>query len=192
MKSILLDVDEVITFSGFLPVVNEFLGTNYEIDDLDNYYIDRTLIPEDRLDEWRKFMDERNFYENPEILPDAIDVIEKLNQKYEIYICSACVNGLNIAGSGRMFANKYNFLIKYLPFLNPEHFIFTSVKHLFKADIQIDDRVNNFDNDVKTKILFPSYHNKDVSDEELRTKGIVRAGREWRTGWKEVEKILLA
>ena len=162
-QSILLDVDEVITFSGFLPAANEFLGTNYQIDDIDDYYVDRLLIPKERLDEWRAFMDGRNFYENPDILPDAIEVIERLNRKYEIYICSACVNGLNIAGSGRMFANKYNFLIKYLPFLNPEHFIFTSVKNLFKADIQIDDRMNNFDNDVKMKILFPSYHNKDVS-----------------------------
>lgn len=192
MKSILLDVDEVITFSGFLPAVNDFLGTNYEIDDIEDFYIDRTLIPTDRIEEWQKFMQGRNFYENPELLPNSIEVIEKLNQEYEIYICSSCVTRLNLAGSGRMFTDKYNFLIKYLPFLDPEHFIFTSVKHLFKADIQIDDRVNNFDNDVKMKILFPSYHNKGFSDEELREKGIVRAGRDWRTGWKEVEKLLLA
>lgn len=192
MKSILLDVDEVITFSGFLPAVNEFLGTNYEIDDIEDFYIDRTLIPPERVEEWQKFMAGRNFYENPDILPDAIEVIEKLNQQYQIYICSSCVTRLNIAGSGRMFADKYDFLIKYLPFLNPEHFIFTSVKHLFTADIQIDDRVENFDNNVEMKILFPSYHNKNISEDELLEKGVIRAGREWRTGWKEVEKILLS
>ena len=192
MKSILLDVDEVMTFSGFLQAVNEFLGTSYEIDDLDNYYIDRSLIPAERIDEWREFMNGQNFYENPDILPDAIEVIERLNQKYEIYICSSCVNRLNLAGSGKLFADKYNFLMRYLSFLNPEYFIFTSVKHLFRADIQIDDRIENFDNGVGTKILFPSYHNKEYTDEELQEKGIIRAGHEWRTGWKEVEKLLLA
>ena len=175
-----------------MPAVNEFLGTNYEIDDIEDFYIDRILIPPERVEEWQKFMAGRNFYENPDILPDAIEVIEKLNQQYQIYIYSSCVTRLNIAGSGRMFADKYDFLIKYLPFLDPEHFIFTSVKHLFTADIQIDDRVENFDNNVEMKILSPSYHNKNISEDELREKGVIRAGREWRTGWKEVEKILLS
>ena len=36
-KSILLDVDEVICFSGFLEAVNEFLNTSYVIDDFKVY-----------------------------------------------------------------------------------------------------------------------------------------------------------
>ena len=33
-KTILLDVDEVICFGGFLDAANEFLNTSYVIDDL--------------------------------------------------------------------------------------------------------------------------------------------------------------
>ena len=191
MKKILLDVDEVITFSGFVEAVNDFLGTTYTVDDFDDYYIDQVCIPESKRKEFRKFIDQRNLYENPDILDDAIEVIKKLNDYYDIYVCSSCVNPMNVEGSGRMFNDKYNFLIKYLPFLNPEHFIFTSVKNMFKADIQIDDRVNNFSEGIATKILFPSYHNKDVSEEELKKKNIIRAGYNYHKGWKEVEKILL-
>lgn len=191
MKKILLDVDEVICSSGFLKAVNDFLGTNYEIDDFTDYYIDRTAIPKEKVEEFKKFVNNRNLYENTYILPEATRVIKRLNEVYDIYICSACVNGLNVAGSGRIFMDKYNFLIENFPFLNPEHFIFTSTKNLFKADIQIDDRLSNFDNEIETKILFPSYHNKDVTDDELKQKGVIRAGRDWRNGWKEVEKILL-
>ena len=90
-----------------------------------------------------------------------------------------------------MFSDKYNFLIKYLPFIKPGNFIFTSAKHMFKADIQIDDRISNFDETIEIKILFPSYHNKDITDEELAAKGAIRAGDEWRTAWEEIEKILL-
>ena len=191
IKSILLDVDEVITFSGFLEAVNDFMNTNYSIDDYTDYYIDQVTIPENRRDEFNKFLNNRNLYEKPDILPDAIRVIEELNKKYEIFICSSCVNPMNIEGSGRMFTDKYNFLIKYLPFLDPEHFIFTSVKKIYKADIQIDDRVNNFTDDVNMKILFPSYHNKEISDKELEEKGIIRAGIDYHTGWKEIEKMLI-
>ena len=80
---------------------------------------------------------------------------------------------------------------KYLPFINPRKYIFTSSKSLIKADIQIDDLASNMNSDVETKVLFPSYHNKNVSDEELKKMGIVRAGTDWRKGWEEVLKILL-
>lgn len=94
-------------------------------------------------------------------------------------------------GSGKLLADKYNFLITSIPFIKPENFIFTNVKHLFKADIQIDDRLSNLDNGIDIKILFPSYHNKNISAEELREENILRARYEWKTGWLEVANILL-
>lgn len=190
-KSILLDVDEVICFSGFLKAVNTFMNTEYVIDDFTNYYIDEVVIPKDRFDEFNKYISTINLYENAYILPNAIEVIKKLNEVYNIYICSSCINPFDINGSGKLFLDKYNFLIKYLPFISPEKFIFTSTKHLFKADIQIDDRISNFGDNIETKIHFPSYHNKDITDEELQKKKILRAGYDWKDGWNNVEKILL-
>ena len=62
---------------------------------------------------------------------------------------------------------------------------------MVKADIQIDDCLSNFDNDVNLKILFPSYHNKTIDEKLLKEKNIIRAGYNWKTGWQEVSKILL-
>lgn len=191
-KKLLLDVDEVICFSGFLEAVNDFMGTSYVIDDFEEYYIDEVVVPKDRMNEFNAFVNNRNLYAKAHILPDAVEVIEKLNEKYDIYICSSCVNPFDIEGSGRIFNDKYNFLRKTLPFLSPEHFIFTSVKNLFKVDIQIDDRLSNLDNDSEVRILFPSYHNKKIMDEELSSKGIIPAGRAWRSGWEKVAEILLS
>ena len=83
-------------------------------------------------------------------------------------------------------------LRKILPFIKPENFIFTSAKHLFKAYAKIDDRLSNFSDkdDIELKILFPSYHNKDVTEEELSSKGVIRAGYDWRDGWSNVKQIL--
>lgn len=192
-KDLLLDVDEVIVFSGFVEAVNDFLGTNYVIDDFTEYYIDNAAIPKERLEEFNHFLNNRNLYDYAQLLPDAIETIERLSNYYNIYILSACVNGSNVEGSGRIFVDKYKFLLKKLPFINPKNFIFTGAKHLFKADVKIDDLISNFsrDEDVKLKILFPSYHNKDITDEELLVKGVIRAGYDWKTGWHEVEKILM-
>lgn len=190
-KTIILDVDEVICFGGFLNAVNDFLGTNYVIDDFTDYYIDEACIPKDRMDEFNKFIQGRDMYKNALMLPNAIETIKDLNEKYDIFILSSCVNPFDIEGSGRLFQDKYNFLRSILPFLNPKNIILTSAKHMFKADIQIDDLITNFSDDVGMKILFPSYHNKDVTDEDLKKFGAIRAGVDWRDGWNNIRDILL-
>ncbi len=189
-KILLLDFDEVICFSGYLPLVNEFLGTSYVIDDFTDYYIDEAAIPKDRMEEFKDFCKNRNLYENAFVLPNAIEVLRRLNEVVDIYICSDCLDPFDIKNSGRIYKDKFDFLIEHLPFISPKKFIFTGTKHLFKADMQIDDRLSNLDNDIETKILFPSYHNKGISEYELMEKGVIRAGLEWRTGWLEVERII--
>lgn len=190
-KDILLDVDEVVCFPGFLQAVNDFMETDYVIDDFQDYYIDEAAIPKERFSEFNEFINQRNLYENAQILPHAIETIKKLNEIYHIYFYSSCVNPLNIQGSGRIFQDKYNFLLSNIPFIDPKHYIFTSAKHMFRADIQIDDRIFNLDKNVETKILFPSYHNKNITEVELKEKGALRAGYDWKEGWNEVEKLLL-
>ncbi len=190
-KKLLLDVDEVICFSGFLPLINEFLDSNYKIDDFHDYYLDEAVIPKERMTEFNQFISGRNLYEVAELLPKAVETIKDLNEVYEIYICSSCVNPFDEENSGRIFTDKYNFLLENFPFLKPERFIFTSVKYLFKADIQIDDRLNNLDSEIETRILFPSYHNRDINEDELKNIGVIRAGHSWKNGWDEIRKILL-
>lgn len=192
-KDVLLDIDEVVVFSGFVEAVNDFLGTNYVIDDFTDYYIDTAVIPEDRMDEFNEFVNNRNLYEFAPILPGAIESLSRLKNYYNIHPLTSCVNETNIKGSGRIFMDKYNFLLENLPFLDPKSFIFTSSKGLFKAYAKIDNLLSNFndDEDVEVKILFPAYHNKNITDEELKEKGVIRAGYDWRKGWEEVEKILM-
>ena len=190
-KRILLDVDEVICFPGFLNAINEFLNTNYEIDYFNDYYIDEAVMDSKKLKEFSEYIKDRNLYEDARLLPNARKVIEELNKVYDIYICSSCINPFDLDGSGKLFKDKYNYLRKELPFLDPKKYIFTESKNLIKADIQIDDRVSNLKNNTKIKILFPSYHNKEVNKEEIEKYKIIRAGYDWRNGWEEVANILL-
>lgn len=191
-KKILLDIDEVVCFSGFLQVLNRFLNANYHIDQFTTYYLEEEVLTDYQKPKFMEYLSTQNLYEVPDFLPGAIETLERLNEYFDIYVCSSCVNPEDLNSSGRIFQDKYNFLIKYLPFLDPRKFIFTSTKNIFKADIQIDDRIQNLDSDIETKILFPSYHNKNITDEELKEKGILRAGTEWRNAWEEAEKILMS
>ena len=63
-KKLLIDVDEVICNSGFLPLVNEFKNTNYKIDDFTDYYLDDyVLSSEKEKQEFYKYYLEKNSYD---------------------------------------------------------------------------------------------------------------------------------
>lgn len=186
-KKLLIDVDEVICNSGFLPLVNEFKNTNYKIDDFTDYYLDDyVLSSEKEKQEFYKYYLEKNSYDYATLLPDTYEVLEKLNKTYDIYICSACVMFCMIEQSGKFFMDKYDWLIKTFPFLDQNKIILTNSKNIFKADIQIDDRLSNLEGEIKQKLLFTSYHNKNISDKELNDLNITRVN-----SWKDIEKILL-
>lgn len=190
-KSLLLDVEEVIFFGGFLQAVNDFLGTHYVIDDFKDYYIDAVAIPKERMNEFNAFVRERNMFENPQMLPYAVETIKLLCDYYDIYLCTDSINPFDVDGSARNFVDKFKALQRILPFIDPRQYIFTSNKSLFNADVQIDDRLSKMENAVDLKILFPSYHNGDVSDKELKVLGAVRAGFDWKDGWINVGKMLI-
>ena len=189
-KVLLLDVDGVICFSGYVDAINDYLNTNYDEDYFKGYYIEDEVLKEDEKEAFYDFVSKRNLYENPKMLPDAVETIKKLSEKYEIYMCSAYVNAANVNFCGEQISDKYYFLLRTFPFINPKHFIFASHKLMINADVRIDDKITNL-GDAQINILFPSNHNLDLDDKDLEEKNIVRAGKDWKVAWKEIEKILL-
>ncbi len=186
MKKLLIDVDEVICHPTLMQEINNFLGTDYQLTDFTTYYIDDVLGDDENKQKFYKIIKNKNMYENVEFLDGAIETIEKLSKVYDIYICSACAMFCLLEDSGIYFKYKYDFLLKHFPFLNPEHFIFTGGKNIFKADVMIDDRPKNLMGDISTRIMMLSYHNRDISDEELEKNDIIKV-----SSWAEIEKILL-
>ena len=186
MQKLLVDIDEVLCQSTFLDEMNKFLKTNYKIDDFTEYYIDDALGADKNRQKFYKVLEDKDLYKNAKIYDGAIESLKKLNDYYEIYICSACVMFCMPEKSGIFFKHKYDFLIKNFPFLNPDRFIFTGAKNIFKADVQIDDRLSNLKGDVKTKILFTAYHNKNITTDELNKNNCIRCDN-----WQQIENLLL-
>ena len=111
---------------------------------------------------------------------------EKLSKKYELYIVTAYVFRDDETKSAGLLKNKFNYLIKEFPFIRPQQYIFTSNKEIINCEIKIDDKESNLSGNAETKLLFTSYHNKNITDEDLKKNNIIRVNN-----WKDIEKILL-
>ena len=195
-KKILIDVDDVIitdTENVYLKVLNNVFGTNLKTENLTSYHVedyqleDHTGLTQEQkiyyYQELRKF----NAYENAVISQECIDTIKRLNQVHNVYICSAVTFRYKPEESAPYFKYKYDFLKKFLPFLNPKNFIFTSAKTMLDADVLIVDRPSNLMGEgIKTKLLFTAFHNKAISKDELDRLNFTRVNN-----WQEVERILL-
>lgn len=185
MKKLIIDLDDVICGGGFLELVNKFLKTSYTIDDVDGYYF-QSLVPEDKLNDFYEFLLDSNMYNYIKIVPNAIEVIEKLNNKFEVYICSSFIIPNVTSGLGKLIKDKCDWIEKNLPFLNYNQMLFMSPKQLINADIRIDDYLKNLNGSGELKILFTAYHNKNIDVAELNNQNIVRAN-----SWLEIENMLL-
>ena len=179
----MIDMDNVITDSRFLDLINEFLGTNYEWNDFKTYYLQEIIG--DKKEEFWNYVKDRNFYEGATLFEGCYDVLRKLNDKYDLYIVTAYLWNDVIDISGDNLRNKYYYLREMLPFINPNKYIFTTNKNLLKFDIRIDDRLDNI-MEADTKILFTAWHNRDLDDKFLEDNNVIRVN-----SWDDIEKLLL-
>ena len=132
-----------------------------------------------------KFFLTKNEYDYGHINDNAVSVIKELNEKYEVFIGTSFIFREIVSDSGIFVKNKYDFLMKNFPFLDPMNFVFVGNKSILKCDIFIDDKIENLTGgDIK--ILYTAYHNKSISDEELKKLGIIRA-----KDWLDIKRILI-
>lgn len=186
MKKIMIDLDDTICKGGYLEVLNEYLGTEYTYDDLEDYYVE-SLIPENALDEYLdyfyKYVD---VYKYVKVIPHSIEVIEKLAKKYDVYICSAYVDMRRPVASGIMASLKHKWISENLPFIDPKKIILTGSKDIVLCEIKIDDKFSNLKGYGEIKLLLDSYHNQKYDEERLKERNVIRV-----KDWLEIEKLLL-
>jgi len=184
VKTIMVDMDDVLTYGNFTKILNDYLGYRPDYDNIKTYYL-QDILGDKKDDFFCKFKD-MDIYENATLLPDCYDVLKKLSKYYKIYICTDYIWREIVKYAGNNLKNKYNFLYDKLDFIEPKNYIFTADKSVINCDIKIDDKLNNIES-AKTKLLFTAWHNKDMSEEELVKQNVIRVNN-----WKEIEQILLS
>lgn len=189
MKTILIDVDDVICTNHFVPVVNKYLGSNYSEDDFSIIKFEIDLFPNDK--ERNKFYDfyvSVDSYEYSELKPYAYEVIKKLTENNRVILLTSAIHYERALDMSRQFTDKFKFLLNKLPFFPAENIIFSNQKDLLKADVIIDDRTQNLKGDYEYKFLFTCFHNKNISNEELSTQKIIRAN-DWVNLYEKLNSI---
>lgn len=180
---IMIDMDEVLITDTLLGIMSDFTGQDFNLDDARGYYLQDLL--EDKKDDFFEYFKGVNMYEKAKLLDDVFEVVKMLNDKYEVYICTAYVWPEMVKESGNVLKHKYDFLYETLPFIHPNQYIFASNKEIIDCDVKIDDKLQNLKG-AKLKLLYTAYHNKDVSDEELKKENIIRVDN-----WLDIKRILL-
>ena len=180
MKTLMIDMDDVITRGNFYKYIEEFNGKKIDMDKTTNYYIIQESI-EDNKEEFWKYVENKDLYKDAPLFEDCYEVLEKLNKKYDVYIVTSYLWRESIDLSAKNLGYKYNYLKEKLPFIDQTKYIFTTNKSLLKFDIKIDDKIANLDN-CKTKILYNSWHNKHEKYDE----NVIRVNN-----WKEIGDVLL-
>lgn len=183
-KTIMLDMDDVITIHGLSNLMEKFLGKKLEETNNNTYY--RQDLLGDKKDDFFKFFVTQNLYDNVDIVDNCKEVLEEICKYYDVYITTDYIWRDVPDYAGDNMRNKFNFLNENFPFLDRKKYVFTGTKSIVKCDIRIDDKIENLIGDDSEKYLFTAYHNKTISKEELDKLGIVRVN-----SWLELSKILL-
>lgn len=178
MSRIAVDMDEVITdaLSKHIYLYNQHFNKQIEHSELIGKSLPEYALPEERSKVY-EIVHHETFFADLEVIEGAIETLEMLSRDHEIFITTAAMEVPN------SFKAKYEWLLKYLPFVSPMNFVFCGDKSIVQADYLIDDTVRHFKRFKGQGILFDAPHNRYVDynprvknwNEVAQLFGLVRA-----------------
>lgn len=185
MKKAIIDLDDVLALDAFLNALNDFNNSNFTYDDVKGYYVE-SLIKEEKIAEFRKFMRETNIYKYARVAPNSKEVLmQMMLEGYDIYPTSKYYSDIDQIIIPELLPYKCEFLQRNYPFIPTKNYIFINDKLMMDADLRIDDSINNL-NSEGINLLFSAYHNKNITSEELENKQILRVN-----DWEDIGNKVL-
>ena len=95
----------------------------------------------------------KGFWRTIPVMPEAVESLKELNEKYEVFIVSSAMEYPN------SLTEKYYWMKEHFPFISWRQLVFCGSKEMVKADIMIDDHFKNLDFFEERTILFSQPHN---------------------------------
>ncbi|GAA4318795.1 5' nucleotidase, NT5C type [Compostibacter hankyongensis] len=173
-QTLAVDMDEVLAdpVTKMCDWYARDYGVSITAADLQGHALS-ALVPPERSHIFHDYLNTPGFFRDLPLLPDAVTVMERLNEKYELFIVSAAMEFPN------SLKDKYDWLGEYFPFLHWQQICLCGSKVIIQTDIIIDDRSRNFVRHRGRKLLFTAHHN--VLEKEC----------ERVNNWQEVASLLL-
>ena len=170
---IAVDMDDVIAdpLSKFIKLFDRDFGIGADFQPVPGQEIFES-VPPHAGPKWIEYINEKGFFRDLDPMPDSIEVLQKLQEKYEVFIVSAAMEFPN------SLQDKYDWLRDHFPFIDWKHIVFCGIK-IVDVDIMIDDRIRNFEDFKGRALLYSSPHNMLIQ------------GYERVNNWKEIAGLLL-
>jgi 5'(3')-deoxyribonucleotidase len=174
-KIICVDMDEVIAdaLGEHILRYNRDFREKLTVADLHGRWI-WDFVPPERLSTIERYMRSADFFSSLQVMPHAQRVLERLQEKYEVYIATAA---MEIPTS---FTAKFQWLKEHFPFIRPSHIVFCGDKGILRGDYLIDDNPRQLRRFRGEGILFSAPANAFVT-------GFRRV-----KDWLEVERMFLS
>ena len=169
-KRLIVDMDGVLAdvYSQFLLFEEKEFGKRQLLKDI-------TGKPEDEVFKHVKlYVNSKGFFRNAPLMEGSINALQKLNDKYEMFIVSAAMEFPN------SLTEKLEWLNEHFPFITWQQIVFCGSKKIVQGDIMIDDHYKNLDHFKGETILFTQPHNEGHDD-----RGHTRV-----KNWEEIIKLL--
>jgi 5'(3')-deoxyribonucleotidase len=130
-------------------------------------------FPEEHRHLIRQHLHSPGFFRDVPLMPGCQEVLEAMNQRYEIFIVSAAVEFPN------SLKDKLEWLLEHFPFMTWRQLVLCGDKRMIHGDHMIDDHVRNLEPFPGKKYLYTSFHNL----EETRFQRV--------NNWAEIAKQFL-
>lgn len=154
---IALDVDDVL-FICLARAVKEAQrrGCDVEYEQIIDYYFKN--LPAETGELLLKIMQEPRFYQDQEVLPGAVEMVDELLAAgHEVIIASAVFP--------KLMGYRSEMLLSIFPKLNPRNIMLGARKDLLHVDFLLDDHLDNIKTSpAKYPVLFTQPWNKDAQD----------------------------
>ncbi len=173
-KIICVDMDEVIAdaLGEHILRYNRDFREKLTLADLHGRWI-WDYVPPERLGVLEQYIRSNDFFAELAVMPDAQRVLERLQDKYEVFIATAA---MEVPTS---FTAKFEWLKRHFPFIRPSHIVFCGDKGILRGDYLIDDNPRQLRRFRGEGILYSAPANVYVS-------GFRRVG-----SWLDVEQMFL-
>jgi 5'-nucleotidase len=173
-KRLLIDMDHVMAdiTSQYIKWYKDATAIEIERRDLSGKPEDEAF-PQPQL--IREFLHAPGFFRKAAVMPGSQEVIEELNEVFELFIVSAAME------FPQSLIEKYEWLQEHFPFIHWRQVIFCGSKKPISGDFMIDDHLKNLHNFNGEKLLFTATHNTNI-----HITGYTRVNN-----WMEVRGLLL-
>jgi 5'(3')-deoxyribonucleotidase len=177
---IFVDIDDTIinTVTAWVRWLNADYGLNVKVEDIKEWDMCKAFPMLEKQDVYSPLFDEV-FWETVEAFPEAIEVLERLNKKHDVFFVSA-THPSNVSNKVLRCVHRF------FPYITSKQYIFMYYKSFLDGDIIIDDRPENLIySKCKYKFLIDKSHNQTFNCRD----NDVELAKDWKWIEKRIELI---